>query len=209
MRKTKTSTTKINYQSDFKLNEVSAIDDTTTPFCYRYRTSGSTSYKVEFDGVNYTNCRRAEDGSLLIVFDNHKLEIGRLQVRREYFLSDSDYADGVCNKVSEEMLDITLTNGRSDSHDKIVVEVYPDYQKGDDGLTPYVGENLNWWIGDEDSGISAGGGSSDLGEITPGDLLEDYYLKDEVDAQLEALNTTLESTIEENLGSIGTILSNI
>ena len=35
---------------------------------------------------------------------------------------------------------------------------------GKDGLTPYIGENGNWWIGDTDTGVSAGGsGSGDSG----------------------------------------------
>lgn len=32
-----------------------------------------------------------------------------------------------------------------------------DGQPGKDGLTPYIGENGNWWIGDTDTGVSAGG----------------------------------------------------
>jgi hypothetical protein len=31
-----------------------------------------------------------------------------------------------------------------------------DSIKGADGLTPYIGENGNWWIGDEDTGVFAG-----------------------------------------------------
>ncbi len=30
---------------------------------------------------------------------------------------------------------------------------------GADGLTPYIGENGNWWIGDTDTGVNAGGSS--------------------------------------------------
>lgn len=36
-------------------------------------------------------------------------------------------------------------------------------EKGDpgkDGDTPYIGDNGNWWVGDEDTGVSAGGGGS-------------------------------------------------
>lgn len=32
-----------------------------------------------------------------------------------------------------------------------------DGTNGDDGLTPYIGDNGNWWIGDEDTGWSAEG----------------------------------------------------
>lgn len=38
-----------------------------------------------------------------------------------------------------------------------------DGQDGEDGLTPHVGENGNWWIGNEDTGISAHG-KGDAGE---------------------------------------------
>ena len=31
---------------------------------------------------------------------------------------------------------------------------------GTDGLTPYIGENGNWWIGEEDTGVRASGGGS-------------------------------------------------
>ena len=40
--------------------------------------------------------------------------------------------------------------------------------RGEDGKTPYIGPNGNWWIGTEDLGVSASGGSSILQHI-------DYY----------------------------------
>lgn len=30
-------------------------------------------------------------------------------------------------------------------------------EKGEDGLTPFIGENGTWWIGDKDTGVAAGG----------------------------------------------------
>lgn len=42
--------------------------------------------------------------------------------------------------------------------------------KGEDGLTPYIGENGNWWIGEEDTGTPATGDTGDKGEDgDPGD----------------------------------------
>ena len=35
--------------------------------------------------------------------------------------------------------------------------VQPIGEKGDDGLTPYIGENGNWFIGDTDLGVAATG----------------------------------------------------
>ncbi len=37
-------------------------------------------------------------------------------------------------------------------------------QDGKDGLTPYIGENGNWWIGDTDTGVSASGSNGAQGE---------------------------------------------
>lgn len=39
---------------------------------------------------------------------------------------------------------------------------------GEDGLTPFIGENGNWWIGETDTGVAAGG-SSALPEVTTED----------------------------------------
>ncbi|MFI3317432.1 MAG: hypothetical protein SNF93_07760 [Rikenellaceae bacterium] len=121
---------KINYESDFKLYEQNEVEDSATPFRFRYKTSGISSYVAQFDGTDYTNCRRLDDGSLLVIFDDHKLPCGVLQVRREYFLTDEDFADGVCNRVTQQTLDVRLTDGESDD-DSTTVEVYPTYQKGD------------------------------------------------------------------------------
>lgn len=35
---------------------------------------------------------------------------------------------------------------------------------GKDGITPHIGENLNWWIGEEDTGISAKGENGEKGD---------------------------------------------
>ena len=37
-------------------------------------------------------------------------------------------------------------------------------EKGDDGLTPYIGSNGNWWIGDNDTGVKASGEKGETGE---------------------------------------------
>lgn len=43
------------------------------------------------------------------------------------------------------------TNPRKGSY----IKNKPDVLNGKDGLTPYIGENGNWWIGDTDTGVSA------------------------------------------------------
>ena len=37
----------------------------------------------------------------------------------------------------------------------VTLPVGPAGEPGDDGLTPYIGANGNWWIGDTDTGVSA------------------------------------------------------
>lgn len=40
-----------------------------------------------------------------------------------------------------------------------------DGQNGADGITPHIGENGNWWIGNTDTGVSAGGSGEDWEQI--------------------------------------------
>ena len=49
---------------------------------------------------------------------------------------------------------ITLTNGTSYT---FAVTNGVNGQNGKDGLTPYIGENGNWWIGETDTGVKAKG----------------------------------------------------
>ncbi len=123
---------KINYRSDFKTLEQCLNGDVATPFRFTYRTSSLSSYTVEFDGENYTSCRRTDDGGLLVIFDNHRLGTGRLLVQREYFLTDEDFSDNICHTVTFESLNIILTALDCDV-DTPTVGVYPAYQKGDKG----------------------------------------------------------------------------
>ena len=66
--------------------------------------------------------------------------------------------------------------------------------KGEDGLTPYIGENGNWWIGNADTGVSASGtkvtftpavteGSYKgyyIGTLTIGDIVTEMYAPGDV-----------------------------
>lgn len=46
---------------------------------------------------------------------------------------------------------------------------------GKDGVTPHIGENGNWWVGDTDTGVSAKGQKGDPGPQGPaGEIPEDY-----------------------------------
>ena len=46
---------------------------------------------------------------------------------------------------------------------------------GEDGVTPHIGENGNWWLGNTDTGVSAKGPKGDPGPQGPaGEIPEDY-----------------------------------
>lgn len=55
---------------------------------------------------------------------------------------------------TETVLSIKLTNGS-------VTSVY--IPNGEDGLTPFIGDNGNWWIGETDTGIKAAGKDGAVG----------------------------------------------
>lgn len=117
---------RINFQSDFKLVEKNLNGDTLTPFRFTYRTVLSGCVVAEFDGHEYRNCRRLDDGNLLVIFDNHNLRPGKLSVRREYCLTDADFIDGVCNLVSMEDTGVVLVTGRTSEYEANIMS-YPDY----------------------------------------------------------------------------------
>lgn len=63
--------------------------------------------------------------------------------------------------------------------------------KGEDGLTPYIGANGNWWLGNADTGVSASGTpvsfapaateGHHIGTLTIGDVATEMYAPADVD----------------------------
>lgn len=49
--------------------------------------------------------------------------------------------------------EVAVINGFSGTEEEWLASL-----KGEDGLTPYIGENDNWWIGEEDTGVKAATG---------------------------------------------------
>lgn len=148
---------KVNYKSDFRLIENGC--DFTVPFHFEYRTVFDKKYTASHvDGV-FTNCSLQEDGSLLVVFDSHELPPGILTCVRHFYLKDQDFHDGICNLWDKRDTGVILTIGETDNCE-IGVEVPPFYSqgpKGDPGISPHIGNNDNWWIGEEDTGVLAKG----------------------------------------------------
>ena len=149
--------TSINYKSDFKLFEDGC--DFTVPFIFEYRTAFSRKYTASHvDGV-FTNCSLQADGRLMVVFDNHDLPPGILTCVRHFYLNDQDFHDGICDLWDKRDSGVVLTIGETDNCE-IKVEVPPFYSQGPQGtpgITPHIGDNFNWWIGEKDTGVLAKG----------------------------------------------------
>lgn len=120
---------KINYESDFKLTETTEQQRfADVPFEFVYSTNSGT-YTASYDGTTYTNCKRNEDCSVTVIFNKHGLGVGKLKVRREFFVPDEDFPDGVYNIVSNETTDIMLVEGKTDNTD-VEEEFNPPYIEG-------------------------------------------------------------------------------
>lgn len=120
----------INYESDFKLIEgfSNGSSMTNAPFRFTYYVSPSKgTHVVEYDGSEYVNCFPKGDGRVVVPFDGVRLGQGVLMAKREYFLNDSDFMDGICHLVSEVSTGIVLSKGASDDVGDITVSVATPY----------------------------------------------------------------------------------
>lgn len=120
----------INYESDFKLIEgfKDGSSITNAPFRFTYYTKVSRGvYIAEYDGKEYKNCIPTDDGRVIVPFDSPQLGMGVLNVKREFFLSDADFTDGVCNLVSVETTGVTLDKGATDDMGEVQNEVLAFY----------------------------------------------------------------------------------
>jgi hypothetical protein len=180
---------KINYESDFKLTEKFEERLVGIPFKFVYATNSGT-YTASYDGEAYTNCKRNEDGSITIIFNKHGLGVGKLKVRREFFVPDEDFPDGVYNIVSNDTTDIMLVEGKTDNTD-VEEEFNPPYIEGggevvsveivdsldsdasDKALSARQGKELKGMIPTKVSGLE-----NDEGYIT--EIPEGYATKDDV-----------------------------
>lgn len=81
---------RIYYENDFKIIEKFQSEDlVNVPFTFTYYTN--TKYEVSWDGKKgFKNCRKNDDGSFTYVFNSHGLGVGKLKVRREFYIPDGD-----------------------------------------------------------------------------------------------------------------------
>lgn len=126
----------INYESDFKIIEgfKDGSSILAAPFKFTYYTKVSRGvYVASYDGTEFVNCHPTDDGRVVVPFDNPQFGMGVLNVKREFFLNDKDFADGICNLVSVESTGIVLDRGATDMDGEVNIELFPFYQRGLDG----------------------------------------------------------------------------
>ncbi len=196
----------VYYKSDFRVEVANYAADTSTPFVFTYKTtSDGSSYLASFDGENYTNCSVTDEGTLLVTFDSHGLDMGQLSVVREYFVDDEDFADGVANRVVSEVVDVILISGVFDCT-TVQTTVLPPYAKGEKGdsftfddfteeqLAALKGEKGDPFTFDDFTeeqldqlrdGIGSGGSSGD--SCVKGDKGDPFTYDDFTEEQLAAL----------------------
>ena len=62
-------------------------------------------------------------------------------------------------------MDNRAWRGGRGSPPEFIIEIVGSGPRGKDGLSPSIGDNGNWWIGDTDTGVSAmGAGAPQIGE---------------------------------------------
>lgn len=124
----------INYQSDFKIVEgaKNGVSLMSSPFRFTYYVTRDVNPHIaEYDGNEFHGCSPTEDGRVVVAFDQPSMGIGEVMVKREYFISDADFKDGVCDLVSVERTGIYL--GRYKTDDITEVENLIGYYKGERG----------------------------------------------------------------------------
>lgn len=99
---------RIYFESDFKLRESIKSDSPLLGFRFTYYTKGGR-YVASWDGKTCQNCKREDDGTVVVVFENHRLGLGQVRCKREFMMADADFGDGSYNVFSDDVLDIVLT----------------------------------------------------------------------------------------------------
>lgn len=143
----------IYYKSDFKII-LASEGGWNIPFKLRFYTADENrSFFAYHDGHRYVNCSLLEDGRLAIAVNNHNLGYGELHLAPEFFLTDTDYADDICNQhiapyvptfIDEDGTEYTivLSNTGSSTIETIgsIPAFYLQGERGEQGIQGVPGE---------------------------------------------------------------------
>lgn len=99
-----------SYKTDFKLvEEWKENVEQNAPFIFTYyQPIGGKTLVASFQKGIYKNCKRLQDGNIIILFDDHGFGPGKILCKKEYFLTDADFESGICNLVVEYDTGIVL-----------------------------------------------------------------------------------------------------
>ena len=196
---------KLYYKTDFKIWERCECGFG-APFYFIYFTNNPRCGVVaSYDGREYHGCRLMEDGRLCVAFDDHGLGLGVLRVERRFYLSDADYASGVCDEVFPP-IPVTCEDGD---------EQYNLYLSLDGALSELNASSVvpPYFIKGEDAKINGVNSIEIVGEAVKqeGDRLTiDAYSKSTVDDLLgdKATKQELQNTAQglgQSISSVGAL----
>jgi hypothetical protein len=131
--------TQINYQSDFKA-KLSLIDSKGSDIGFpeydweaEFSTDGARKYVASYIGGVCTNCYN-ENNTIVIVFDNHGLNVGELNVKFIAELADGTYPDLSQRLVTiDSNMSIELVKGTPSLPSSIEISTMLPYIKGEQG----------------------------------------------------------------------------
>ena len=122
--------------------------------------NGKSAYQLAVAG-GYKGTETAWLASLVGADGNDGLSAYELAVENGY---RGDIQSWLASLVGESAYDIAVENGYRGTTEAWLASLIGP--KGEDGLTPTIGENGNWWIGDTDTGVSTRVDAGTIGDIS-------------------------------------------
>lgn len=139
----------IYYRADFKRYEPPRSNPKYSfkgYFKLSYYTTGKTVFIASHDPEGYKHCELMDDGCLKVVFNDHKLDPGRLMCRNEYYSSDQDFADKICDAHFITPTEIFLSETGVASGESNMGNDCVDSAFEGDQIPPCVGSNLKLYF---------------------------------------------------------------
>lgn len=116
----------INYQSDFSIRFV--FPTAIPQYDWRMRFSiGMVNYDVtNTDNVLSDNCKKIDDSTIEVYFDNHQFPCGFLKCVLMERKPDENYKDGYKNVYTPYIFPVYLWDRAADEYDKISLDLTAD-----------------------------------------------------------------------------------
>ena len=108
------------------------------------------------------NVTETDDGAVITITDQNGTTAAAIKNGQD----GAPGQDGVSVTHSWDGTVLTIKSASGESSADLVGAPGQDGTDGNDGITPHIGENGNWYLGDQDTGVSAGGTGSGSGSAT-------------------------------------------